>query len=63
MKDAYAGAPDRAKGMSVTIGRLKKKSNLIRFWLVVHNTIRGAAGNSILNAEFAYKYGYLKGVI
>jgi len=63
LKDAYAGTPDRAKGMSITIGRLKKQSKWIRFWLVVHNTIRGAAGNSILNAEFAYKKGYLKGVI
>ncbi len=61
-KDAYAGTPDRAKGMSITVGRLKKQSKWIRFWLVVHNTIRGAAGNSILNAEYAYKKGYLKGV-
>jgi aspartate-semialdehyde dehydrogenase len=62
-KDAYAGHPNRAKGMSVTVGRLKKQGRWIRFWLVVHNTIRGAAGNSILNAEYALKNGYLNGVI
>ncbi len=61
-KDAYAGAPQRARGMSVTIGRLKKQGRWVRFWLVVHNTIRGAAGNSILNAEYALKKGYLKEV-
>jgi len=45
--------------MSITIGRLKKQGRRIRFWLVVHNTIRGAAGNSILNAEYAFQNGYL----
>jgi len=59
-KDSHAGLPSRAKGMSVTVGRLKKQGRWIRFWLVVHNTIRGAAGNSILNAEFALKNGFLK---
>lgn len=58
-KDAYAGQLNRAKGMSVTIGRLKKQDRWIRFWLVVHNTIRGAAGNSILNAEYALINRYL----
>jgi len=62
-KDANAGQTNRARGMSVTVGRLKKQDQWIRFWLVVHNTIRGAAGNSILNAEYALKNGYLKEVI
>lgn len=61
-KDAYAGYPNNARGMSVTIGRLKKQGRWVRFWLVVHNTIRGAAGNSILNAEYALKNGYLEEV-
>ena len=60
-KDAYAGQPNRARGMSVTVGRLKKQGKCIRFWLVVHNTIRGAAGNSILNAEYALQKGYIRG--
>ena len=57
--DVYAGQPERAKGMSVTVGRFKKQKKQIRFFLLVHNTIRGAAGNSILNAEYAMKKGYL----
>ena len=41
-------------GMSVTVGRLRKDpvfENNIKYVLVGHNTIRGAAGASILNAE------------
>jgi len=59
--DAYAGLPDQARGMSVTVGNLKKQGRWIRFWLVVHNTIRGAAGNSVLNAEYALQKGYILG--
>lgn len=57
--DVYNGEPDRAKGMSVTVGRIKKLQNRIRFFLLVHNTIRGAAGCSIMNAELAKKKGYI----
>ena len=41
-------------GMAVTVGRLRKDSafdNSFKYVLVGHNTIRGAAGASILNAE------------
>jgi aspartate-semialdehyde dehydrogenase len=39
-------------GMVVSIGRLRKCSILdYKFTLLVHNTIRGAAGGAILNAE------------
>lgn len=41
-------------GMAVTVGRIRKDAafdNSIRYVLVGHNTIRGAAGASILNAE------------
>ncbi|MBI2026107.1 MAG: aspartate-semialdehyde dehydrogenase, partial [Candidatus Levybacteria bacterium] len=43
---------DINNGMSVSIGRIRK-SNIfdIKFTLLVHNTIRGAAGAAILNAE------------
>jgi len=51
--DCEAGAPERAKGMAVTIGRIRKKAGKLNFFLLVHNTIRGAAGTCILNAEFA----------
>jgi len=47
------------KGMSVSIGRVEKKGDLLRFYSLSHNTIRGAAGESILDAEFAYKKGYI----
>jgi len=48
------------KGMTVSVGRLKSCPVLdYRFVLLVHNTIRGAAGGAILNAELLYKKGYL----
>jgi aspartate-semialdehyde dehydrogenase len=46
------------KGMAVTIGRLRPCSILDwKFTLVSHNTIRGAAGGAILNAELMVKEG------
>ena len=57
--DVNAGQPERAKGMSITIGRIKKQEKQVRFFLLVHNTIRGAAGNSVLNAEYALKSNFL----
>ena len=44
-------------GMSVSVGRLKKKGKLLKFTCLSHNTIRGAAGASVLNAELAHKKG------
>ena len=41
-------------GMSVSVGRLRKDhsfDNSFKYVLVGHNTIRGAAGASVLNAE------------
>jgi aspartate-semialdehyde dehydrogenase len=58
--DVNAGRPERAKGMAISIGRLRKKGRRINFVLLVHNTIRGAAGTCILNAEFVYSQGLLK---
>jgi aspartate-semialdehyde dehydrogenase len=44
---------DRERGMSVTVGRLRPCPLLdLRMVALVHNTIRGAAGAAILNAEF-----------
>ena len=40
--------------MSVSVGRLRKDKvfdNSFKYVLVGHNTIRGAAGASVLNAE------------
>ncbi|MCU1265739.1 MAG: aspartate semialdehyde dehydrogenase [Acidobacteria bacterium] len=43
---------DAGRGMSVTIGRLKRDTVLdYSFVALSHNTIRGAAGAAILNAE------------
>ncbi len=55
--DANAGTPDRARGMAVTIGRIRIDEGVLRMFLLSHNTIRGGAGGSVLNAELAYKEG------
>lgn len=49
------------KGMAVSTGRLRK-CNLLdyKFSVLSHNTVRGAAGGAILNAEILYKKGYLE---
>jgi len=49
--DADAGSPARAAGMAVTIGRIRKKGKRLGFYLLVHNTVRGAAGTCLLSAE------------
>jgi aspartate-semialdehyde dehydrogenase len=47
-------------GMSVTVGRLARDRVLdYRFVTLSHNTIRGAAGAAILNAELLIAKGYL----
>ncbi len=49
---------DAGNGMSVTIGRLRPCPILsYKFVLLGHNTIRGAAGGSILNAELCVSKG------
>lgn len=51
---------DRENGMSVSIGRFRPCSVFdFKFIVLSHNTIRGAAGAAILNAELLYKKGYL----
>jgi len=51
---------DLDKGMSVVIGRLRPcKIFDIRFTALSHNTVRGAAGGGILNAELLKSKGYL----
>jgi aspartate-semialdehyde dehydrogenase len=47
-------------GMSVTVGRVRRCPVLgLRLVALVHNTIRGAAGVAILNAELLRARGYL----
>jgi aspartate-semialdehyde dehydrogenase len=57
--DVDAGTPDRARGMAVTVGRIRVDKGCLRFYLLSHNTIRGGAGGSVLNAELAFKEGLI----
>ncbi len=51
---------DTGTGMSVTVGRLQKKSpTLISFSALSHNTLRGAAGGAVLSAELLVAKWYL----
>lgn len=57
--DAWAGRPERARGMAVSVGRIREKAGEISLVLLVHNTIRGAAGSCVLGAELAAAEGLL----
>ncbi len=59
---AEAGRYGRARGMAVTVGRLRMQGTRCSFFLLVHNTVRGAAGGSVLNAELAVRKNILPGV-
>ena len=37
--------------MAITVGRIRKCEDMLAFTVLGHNTIRGAAGGSVLNAE------------
>jgi aspartate-semialdehyde dehydrogenase len=52
---------NRGNGMTVTVGRLRPCSLLDwKFVLLSHNTVRGAAGATILNAEMLASLGKLE---
>lgn len=52
---------NRANGMATLVGRIRPCSIFdYKFTLMGHNTIRGAAGASILNAELLKAQGYLE---
>jgi aspartate semialdehyde dehydrogenase (EC 1.2.1.11) len=52
---------DEGKGMACVVGRIRKCSILdYKFLVLSHNTIRGAAGAAILNAEYMKVKGYLE---
>ena len=54
-RDVYAG-----DGMTVTVGRVRRDSVLdLRMVALGHNTVRGAAGGSVLNAELLASNGAL----
>ena len=51
---------DAGNGMTVTVGRLREDTVLdYRFVVLSHNTIRGAAGAAVLNAELLIALGHL----
>lgn len=51
---------DQQEGMQLHLGRLRKAEVFdISFVCMAHNTIRGAAGGAILNAELLVKKGFL----
>ncbi|HEV7903072.1 MAG TPA: aspartate-semialdehyde dehydrogenase [Pyrinomonadaceae bacterium] len=52
---------DAGQGMSVTVGRIRRDAVMdYRFVALSHNTVRGAAGAAILNAELLAAHGYLE---
>ena len=57
--DAMAGRPARARGMAVTVGRLRQSNGYYKAFAMSHNTLRGGAGGSVLNAELAKATGIL----
>lgn len=65
-------APDRPQprrdrdlehGMAVSVGRIRVDGDHVRFIVLGHNTVRGAAGQSVLNAEYVVARGLLKGAV
>jgi len=51
---------DAGRGMAVTVGRVRRCEVLhVKFVVLSHNTIRGAAGGAILNAELAIAEGLI----
>ena len=57
--DSFAGGPGRARGMATSIGRLRESHGYYKAFALSHNTLRGGAGGSVLNAEYAYRKGIL----
>jgi aspartate-semialdehyde dehydrogenase len=52
---------DRSAGMAAVVGRVRECPVFdLRFVVLSHNTIRGAAGAAILNAELMKAQGYLE---
>ena len=57
-RDVYRG-----RGMTTLVGRVRSDPLLhIRLVALSHNTVRGAAGGSVLNAEVLGRMGHLPGV-
>lgn len=49
------------KGMTTVVGKIRECPIMdVKMSVLSHNTLRGAAGASLLNAELMYKKGYIK---
>ena len=60
--DRLAGEPARARGMAAVVGRVRRDPAFatgIKYTVLSHNTIRGAAGNAVLTAELLAAKGLL----
>ena len=57
--DALAGSPARARGMATVVGRLREGNGYYKMFALSHNTLRGGAGGSVLNAELFKAKGLL----
>ncbi|MDH5401316.1 MAG: aspartate-semialdehyde dehydrogenase [Candidatus Heimdallarchaeota archaeon] len=54
--DINSGTPE---GMPISVGRIRNTGSFISAFVLVHNTIRGGAGGSVLNAELSMSRGLL----
>ncbi len=59
LRDRWAGSPERARGMAVSVGRIRWEAPFLRFFVLSHNAVRGGAGGSVLNAELALERGHV----
>jgi len=50
---------DRENGMAIAVGGLQETEGGLQFNCLAHNTMRGAAGASVLNGELLLENGYL----
>jgi len=61
--DPYRPQPrldrDRENGMAVSAGGIQSTSNGVQFNCLAHNTLRGAAGASVLNGELLVENGWI----
>lgn len=56
--DALLGEAEGKPGMSAGVGQVRvSPDGRVRFFVLSHNTIRGSAGGSVLNAELALHQG------
>ena len=50
---------DREDGMAIVVGGIEETAGGVQFDCLAHNTIRGAAGASVLNGELLVETGYV----